>query len=272
MHSCIYSGKVAHFRRGPVKHRFRYSLFMAYLDLDELPGLVRRSRLLSASRFAPASFLRKDHAGESDVPLGESIRQIVKEQTGHRPGGPIRLLTQLRYWGIYFSPINLYYCFEGEEQVPQTIVAEVNNTPWGEQHCYVLWNGNRVDTARGGGKAVQRFQHEKTFHVSPFMSMDADYHWRLTPPSDRLGVCIQSRRGDEPLFDATMNLRRTQLNDRALAAHLLRFPVHSVKIVAAIYFEALRLWLKRVPFYPHPRKLARTQRPISHRPAVTNNR
>ncbi len=258
MESCIYQGTVAHARHGSVAHRFRYSLFMVYLDLDELPGLLKRLSLLSAARFAPAAFRRSDHLGDAAQPLGESVRRLVEQQTGSRPDGPIRLLTQLRYWGHYFSPLNLYYCFPRDGGPPEALVAEVNNTPWGERHCYVLWDGNRVSTNRGDrdGGRQQRFRHAKAFHVSPFLGMDADYHWRITAPDSRLGVHIQSREAGRPVFDATLNLQRTPLSDRALAANLVRFPFMTIKIVGAIYFEAFRLWLKQAPFFPHPRKLA----------------
>jgi DUF1365 family protein len=265
MESCIYRGTVEHFRRGDVAHRFKYSLFMAYLDLDELPVLLKRCVLLSSSRFAPASFRRSDHTGDVTETLGETIRVLVDEETGSRPQGPIRVLTQLRFWGYYFSPLNLYYCFDEDGKQVEAIVAEVNNTPWGEQHCYVLWSGNRTPSDRDGGE-IQRYQHKKSFHVSPFMGMDAEYHWRITPPADGLDVRIQSRRAGKPIFDATMNLNRSPITDRSLAAHLIRFPFMTVKLICAIYFEALRLWLKQAPFCPHPRTLRPTPQPSATRP------
>jgi DUF1365 family protein len=227
---------------------------MVYLDLAELPGLLQRFSLLSAARFAPAAFRRSDHVGDAAQPLDESVRQLVEQQTGSRPDGPIRLLTQLRYWGHHFSPLNLYYCFPRDGGPPEAVVAEVSNTPWRERHCYVLWGGNRLPADRGPGDRSQRFRHAKAFHVSPFLGMDAEYNWRLTPPDGRLGVHIQSREADRPVFDATLNLKRTPLSDRALAANLIRFPFMTIKIVGAIYFEAFRLWLKQAPFFPHPRK------------------
>ena len=268
MESCIYRGTVEHSRRGDVEHRFKYSLFMAYLDLDELPGLLKKCLLLSSFRFAPASFRRVDHTGDASQSLSETIRGLVEEETGTRPQGPIRVLTQLRSWGYYFSPLNLYYCFDEDGDRVDAIVAEVNNTPWGQQHCYVLWSGNRVQSDRVTGRRAQRYQHKKSFHVSPFMGMDAEYHWRITPPSDSLDVQIQSRRAGKPIFDATMNLRRSPLTDRSVAAHLIRYPFITVKLICAIYFEALRLWLKQAPFYPHPRKLCPDTRPAGARPSA----
>jgi DUF1365 family protein len=234
---------------------------MVYLDLDELPDLLKGSRLLSTHRFTPASFCRSDHAGEPADGLKETILELVRQETGICLNGPVRLLTQLRYWGYYFSPLNLYFCYNGGNDSPEVIVAEVNNTPWGEQHCYVLWSGNRVKQTRAGVNETQYFRHGKSFHVSPFMGMDAEYHWRVAAPDRRLGIHLQSRRGGKPFFDATMQLRRTPFSDKALAASLIRYPFMTMKIIAAIYFEALKLWLKQAPYFPHPRTLSRVSHP-----------
>jgi hypothetical protein len=115
-----------------------------YLDLDELATLTAPGGLISTARFSTASFRRSDHLGDRGLPLAESVRQLVDERCGMRPEGPIRLLTQLRYFGYYFSPLNLFYCYDEEGLRIEAVVAEVNNTPWNEQHCYVLWQGNRI--------------------------------------------------------------------------------------------------------------------------------
>lgn len=249
MKSCIYEGRVGHARYGTIEHRFQYSFFMMYLDLDEVPSLLKRHWALSDSKVAPASFRREDHLRDSRMPLAGAVRSLVEEETGRRPAGPIRLLTQLRYWGYYFSPLNLFYCFDQAGDRVEAIVAEVSNTPWGERHSYVLWDGNRQDADR------LRFRHPKTFHVSPFMGMEAEYCWDLNTPGDRLTVLIESRRGEETKFRAGMSLRRREITGRQLAATLLSYPMVTAKIVAAIYFEALRLWWKKCPYFPHPKNL-----------------
>ena len=160
MHSCIYEGLVTHSRFQPLRHRFQYRLYMLYLDLDELPGLVGPGRLISDRRFAHRSFLAADHLS-GDRSLAAQLRQWIGEQSGQLPTGKIRLLTQLRYFGYYFSPLNLFYVFDSADQQVECVVAEVNNTPWGERHCYLLWQGNRTDDNR------LRFSHRKQLHVSP---------------------------------------------------------------------------------------------------------
>ena len=251
MHSFIYEGRIRHRRHRPVTHRFQYRLFMVYLDLAELPELVRRVRLLSQKRWAGLSFLESDHLAGQDAPLIDGIRSLVSNRTGTAPRGPIRLLTQLRYFSYYFSPLNLYYCFDPQGIHVETIVAEVNNTPWGEQHCYLLWKGNQTSASRH-----LRFSHPKAFHVSPFMDMNSHYHWQVSAPANQLRVRLQTTEKGHSFFDAELTARRRPLNSRQLARAMARYPIMTGQISAAIYYQALRIWMKRCPFFPHPKKRA----------------
>lgn len=249
MNSGIYAGWVRHRRMHPREHSFRYRMFMMYLDLDELPGLFRDRWLWSARRPALARFRREDHMGPPDVPLDEAVRELVRTRTGRTPRGPIRLLTHLRYFGHVFNPVSFYYCFDENDVFVETIVAEVNNTPWGERHCYVLPQSDNHGTGEHS-----RFFPEKEFHVSPFMEMDVDYDWRFRQPEDRLTVHMENAREGRKVFDATLVLERREISAGALAAVLVSFPLMTLKVVGAIYWEALRLWLKGVPVQDHPDK------------------
>jgi DUF1365 family protein len=249
MFSCLYEGLVRHRRMEPVGHAFSYGLSLIYLDLDELPGLLRsRDRLLYGSRFSPGSFCRGDHLGDPARPLSEAVRDLVQSKTETRPEGPIRLLTQLRRFGYYFSPLNLYYCFDRQGARPEAVVAEVSNMPWREQHCYVLWAGNRAQSA---GRL--QFRHPKRFHVSPFMDMDFDYVWRLSRPAEKLTVYLGNEKGGRRVFDASMVLHRRPLDRRELVRSWVRYPWMTAQVVLAIYYQALRLWMKKCPFHPHPK-------------------
>ena len=169
MHSCIYKGWVRHRRLAPTRNRFRYRLFMLYIDLAELPRLFDRVPFWSARRPAPAWFKRGDYLGPADVPLDQAVRDLVERRTGRRPAGPIRLLTHLRYFGYVMNPVSFYYCFDRAGTALETIVAEITNTPWGERHQYVLPAAAAVD---GGAAPMLRFDFDKRFHVSPFMPME----------------------------------------------------------------------------------------------------
>jgi DUF1365 family protein len=245
VNSCIYEGWVRHRRHAPVKNAFRYSMYMLYLDLDELDEVFRGRWLWSVRRPAMAWFRRRDHLGDPDVPLNEAVRDLVESRTGRRPDGPIRLLTHPRYFGYVMNPVSFYYCFDADGKRVDTIVAEVHNTPWGEMHTYVL------DAA--GHERRKRFRFDKTFHVSPFMGMDQQYDWRFVDPGERLPVHMENWEDGQLLLDATMALKRRPITGGRLARMLVRYPFMTGKVIAAIYFQALRLWLKRCPFYPHPK-------------------
>ncbi len=248
MNSCIYVGHLQHRRFAPVLHRFRYRLFMLYLDLEELPHLAQ-SGVVPRRRFNPLGFRAEDHLGGRRQPLAESVRDLVERKGGHRPTGPIRLLTPPRNGGHYFSPLSLYYCFDSSGTTVQSIVAEVSNIPWREMHCYVL-----SDTNRAGPPGRLVFDHAKEFHVSPFMDMDMRYRWRLSVPGERLAVGITNRRNEQRIFHAALALDRRALSRAGLARTFLRYPWWNARIILAIHFQAFRLWRKQCPFYPHPKR------------------
>ncbi len=231
---------------------------MALLDLDELPQAIDSLALLSRWRVAPASYCRTDHLGPADQPLSAAVRALVRERTGMVLHGPVRLLTQLRYCGYYFSPLNLYYCMDREGQRVDAVVAEVSNTPWRQRHYYVLWEGNR----RGSGAELS-FSHPKDFHVSPFIGMAAEYRWRLSAPGRTLSASIAVDDGEGPFFAARMAMVRRPLSDRQLGRLLLRYPLMTARTMGAIYFQALKLWLQQCPLHPHPDRnaAARQQAP-----------
>ncbi len=249
MKSAIYAGQVRHRRKQPVVHEFDYRMFMMYLDLAELPTIFGKRWLWSARRPALARFRREDHFGDPAIPLDDAIRELVNDETGARPSGPIRLLTQLRYFGYVFNPVSFYYCFSEDDTQLETIVAEVNNTPWGERHCYVLPQSMN----RGAGKHMRYFP-EKEMHVSPFMPMDVQYDWRFNQPDQNLTVHMENALSGKKIFDATMVLKRKEITAASLAYSLWGYPFMTLKIILAIHWQALKLWLKGAPVHDHPEK------------------
>ncbi|MDH3310240.1 MAG: DUF1365 domain-containing protein [Gammaproteobacteria bacterium] len=249
MHSAIYEGRVRHRRRAPRPHAFGYRLFMLYLDLDEIESVFRGRWLWSTRRPALARFRRADYLGDERVPLKHAVADLVERKTGRRPAGPIRLLTHLRYFGYGFNPVSFYYCFDHTGSRVETIVAEITNTPWGERHAYVL---DQADNLGSGGH--YRYRFAKDFHVSPFMDMAFDYDWRFTSPGATLAVHMENFKARNKLFDATLALTRRDISGVALASALARYPFMTATVIAGIYWQALRLWLKRTPFHSHPAK------------------
>jgi len=247
MNSCLYRGTVRHRRFVPTRHEFRYGLFMLYLDLDEIDRIFDDYWLWSASRPNVAWFRRSDHLGDPGEPLAETVRRTVQAATGHRPEGPIRLLTHLRYWGYCFNPISIYYCFGADGQSLDAVLAEVTNTPWKERHAYVIVPPTEGEPAR------RRFA--KALHVSPFLPLTVDYLWQNNRPDDRLTVHMKVCRDATELFDATLAMRREPIDAGSLARSLLRFPLMTLQVIGAIHWEAARLWLKGVPVHTHPDRI-----------------
>ncbi len=245
--SAVYEGWVRHRRFQPVGHSFRYRLFMAYLDLGELPDVLDPFPLWSARRAAPAHFRRDDFMGDPSRPLLECARDAVEARTGTRPGGPVRLLANLRYFGHVFNPVCFYYCFDPTGKRVEAVVADVNNIPWGESHPYVLARGERR-----GPVLAERL--DKELHVSPLMGMDQTYAFRATEPGEELIVNIESNADGEEAkaFDATLSMHRRELSTPLLTKMLARYPAMSLQVVARIYSQALRLKLKGARYFPHP--------------------
>lgn len=252
MESCLYEGVVHHERLKPLRHRFHYKIQLAYLDLAELPTLMR-SRLVSTSRCGVASFRRADHLGDARRKIDDHVRDLVEQETGSRPRGPVRVLTQLSCLGYSFSPLSLSYLYGLDGASIQSIVAEVQNTPWLERHAYVLWDGNR-ETGAGDGV----YRHGKAFHVSPFMRMSMHYRWRLKQPGETIQVGIENLVGEELVFRAGLHLWQLPLTQQNRRRLLFRYPLWPFRITAAIYWQAFQLWRKKCPFYSHPKHVSQS--------------
>ncbi len=250
MESCIYEGQIRHRRFSPVKHAFQYRVFFMYLDLEELPDLFDPYRLWSVDKVNIAFFRRKDHMGNPDVPLRKSVLDLVVARTGRRPGGSVRMMTHLRYFGYCFNPVSFYYCFDASNENVEAIVLEVRNTPWLETHPYVL--EDRVGERLSANWRQYRF--DKKFHVSPFMDMDVRYDWRFRNPGDRLNVHMRSIHGGARLFDASLSLKRQEITAASLARVLSSYPPMTMKVTAMVYWNALKLYLKGAPVFTHPAK------------------
>jgi DUF1365 family protein len=239
--SALYEGTLAHARRAPRAHAFSYGVYLLYLDLDELPELLAGPGPLGEGRFGLLSFHRPDYLGGA-ADLAAAARARAAAALGVAPRGPVRLLTHPRSLGYVFNPVSFYYCFAEDGRTLEAVVAEITNTPWGERHAYVV----RADAA--GARA----ELAKGFHVSPFFGMDQTYRWRLDVPGERLAVEMRNEEGGREVFRAQLALRRRPWGRAALWQAALRQPLMAWKVHAAIYWQALRLWAKRVPFHPHP--------------------
>ena len=270
--SAIYEGWVRHRRFAPHPHAFRYRVCMLYLDLAELDRVFSGRWLWSQDRRNAAEFRRSDYFGDAGTSLDEAVRYRVACETGRVPRGPIRLLTHLRYFGLSFNPVSFYYCYAEDGVTLETILAEITNTPWKERYAYVL---PVSEAARHGG--ALRWDFNKTFHVSPFVPMQRRYAWRFTIPAEMLRIQMDVLRPSESAaeltmqdtneqaqasaleLDATLVLERRALNGVNLARVLTRYPLMTARIIAAIHWQALRIWLRGNPVYDHPKHQERSR-------------
>jgi DUF1365 family protein len=245
----LYEGSLVHRRRIPRVHDFHRRVWMPLLDVERLDQLPRLWPLWSSRRAAMIRHRREDYGGDhrhgppDPRSLAQQARDIVEEQTGVRPLGPVRLLAHARTWGWLFNPMAVYFCYGRDGQTLAAAVLEVTSTPWGERHHYVL-------DVRDGG--TRTFAVDKRMHVSPFLPMDLVYDIRLSPPGERCAIAITVRRGETVVFSAAMALRRRPFTAGRLLLMLLCHPLMTHRVSFAIYAQALRLRRSGVPYIPRP--------------------
>jgi DUF1365 family protein len=238
--SGLFVGTLRHRRFAPVAHAFTYPLFMALLDIDRIAELMRRSRLTSLNRWNWASFDDRDRLGDPSRPLRERLVADAARHDIEVPDGPVFLLTHLRYLGYVFNPVSFFYCFDRAGHL-RFVMAEVRNT-FGGAHNYWL----RPEP----GSRTFRAAAAKSLYVSPFMPPDLDYTFAFTPPAARLVAHIATSRTGSIGFDATLALERRPWNAAEMRRLLVGYPLLTMKVMAQIHWQALRLWWKGVPLVP----------------------
>lgn len=284
LNSAIYQGKIRHRRFQPLQHEFTYPIFMLSLDLDEIDKLIKSKWYVGEAWYHPVRYKRSDFFNPEVSDLKQAVIQNVEseyEKMGLKKPviNRIQLLTHVRYLNLIFNPVSFYYCYNAADELI-AIQAEITNTPWKERHSYVLpITDDKIDSqntdmaykallAKGGEQtsiqtAKHQFQFSKKFHVSPFNPMAMDYRWVFSTPKENLLVQMdntaaplniqntETEQVDVKHFDATLTMEKTSI-EKQLARTLIRYPLITVKVVMGIYWQALKLFIKRSPFYSHP--------------------
>jgi len=240
MQPALYVGTVRHSRQIPKRHDFQYSFFMWFLNLDELDRLPALGRWFSTSKAALSRYNRPDYHGDPQIPLADAIRDRMQELTGQAVAGQVCGLMNMRTLGLYFSPVNFYYGYDKQQQLTH-FLAEVSNTPWNERHQYChLVKENKLNP-----------ENEKEFHVSPFNPSSQHYQWKLIAPGKDVLVQIEVDDARGHIFTARLELQRRPLSLKNIRKELLKKPIMTIYIVAGIYWQALKLFSKGVPYVPY---------------------
>jgi uncharacterized protein len=238
----LYRGEVMHHRIRPKTHRFTYRVFSLLIDLGRLEEAERVSRLFSVGRFNLLSFFEKDHASRDGTSLDAFIRGLLSERGVDLSGGPIVLSCYPRVLGFVFNPLAVYFAWS-QAGVLRALVYEVRNT-FGETHLYVAPIKEEERTPAG-----IRQERNKTFYVSPFLPMNLHYAFRILPPDEALRIRILESDGEGPLLAATYSAQRLPMTGRTILRLCLALPLMTLKVLAAIHWEALRLWVKGIRIY-----------------------
>lgn len=248
--SGIYKGWVGHRRFSPKKHSFKYQMFLLAIDLDELAQLSALGPWFKSNKFALLSFKSSDYLSHqaqlSKVDVWDKIESLGAKQAPHR----VMFIGQLRCFGLYFSPINLYYCFDENDDL-LSLLAEVSNTPWNERHYYLI-PVNQQDEKNNPQKLIS----EKAFHVSPFMDLNMQYQWLIKKPDEQLKLRIENTHltSGEKLFDANLTMTRMDFTNQNLRRCITSIPMMTLKTLWGIYWQAMKLFIKGVPYVAHEKK------------------
>lgn len=243
MKSSLYIGKIGHSRQIPKKHHFQYPLFMWFLNLDELDKIPYLGKWFSTSKWALSRYHRPDYYGDPNIPLADAIRKRMEELTGHPVEGGVYGLMNMRTLGLYFSPVNFYYGYDSDGNLSH-FMAEVSNIPWNNRHqyCHYVFDSDLPP------------DNPKLFHVSPFNPLNQHYRWGLKAPAETTFVQIDVDDERGHIFTARLDLNRRPLTLESVRHELLKKPAMTIFMVAGIYWQALKLYIKGVPYIAYEKE------------------
>lgn len=245
MQSAIYSGFVIHNRTTPKSHKFQYKLRMFFLDIDNLQGIFKGIPFISINKFNLISFYRKNYfPSKVNLSIRQEIENEIKRHGYDEIPKKIYILTHLTYLGFCYNPVTFYYCYDDTDQLI-FFLSEVNNTPWNERYVYL----QRISKEHS-----HAWTQDKQFHVSPFLPMNLQYRWKINNPNDQIRIHLECT-DNKSIFRATLRLMQRNLNLKSCLATFLLCPFTTLLIVFRIYWQALIIFVKKIPFYHHPDRI-----------------
>ena len=245
MRNAIYTGFIIHNRTAPKPHKFQYKLRMFFLDIDNLTNTFKNIPFVSINKINLISFYRKNYfPSKTNLSLREEIEEEIKRRGYDSMPKKIYILTHLSYLGFCYNPVSFYYCYDAQDNLIY-FLSEVNNTPWNERHIYfqqIVNNG------------INAWVHDKEFHVSPFLPINLQYSWKINEPNEQVRISLACI-ANATVFRATLKLVRSKIDFANCLSIFVVSPLTTLLIVLKIYWQALWLYIKKIPFYQHPNRI-----------------
>ena len=254
MHNSFCDGTIVHHRFYPKVHHFKYNMSWCLLDVSQLQQQMDQSRFWSLDRFNIISIRQKDYVNSSKQSIEAKIRKYIKSKINRVFNGKIFLFTHPRYLGFGFNSVNFYFCYD--KDTLKFIISEINNTPWKQKHLYFHAVDDDLTDQSCNSKTEQsgHFEFKKEFHISPFVEMNIDYSWIFKISSKKLEVQMVLKKQQQTVMKVFLHTKFSAMNGNKISLWLLSKPFQSLKMFFGIYWQATKIWLKKIPFYNHPEK------------------
>jgi len=246
MKTSICSGSVVHNRLTPKQHRFKYKMSWCLFDLDSINDVFNKTKLWSLNKFNVISLKNKDYINSETGSIKTKVIDYLKIKENHDFNGKVFLFTHPRFMGFGFNSVNFYFCYEDNKLI--YILSEINNTPWKEKHVYI----HSIDNQLPEDSVNHQFEFQKEFHISPFADMDIKYLWNFNIHPEKLIIRMELIKENNLVMNVNLKTSIQPVINKDLVTWTFKKPFQALKMFTGIYWQALKLWAKKLPIYTNP--------------------